>query len=79
MSNDSTINFNCTNHPSRVLNYSVFRRGESEGEDKSQIIGYYFKTNTVTVTRENGYIYAAGVSANYGNGSYVTMSLSEWK
>lgn len=70
--------FTCSSHYKGLLNFCIFRKAENATEDTAAIIQYEHGVNTVEITKETGYVYAAGVSANYGNGHYVVTALSSW-
>lgn len=76
--NGENITFSSTNHLAEYCNFVIFRKEENATEDAATIIQYDHGNQSVSVKKESGYVYAAGVSANYGNGHYVVMALSSW-
>lgn len=76
--NDSNITFSSTNHRAENCHFVIFRKSENATEDAATIIQYDHGNQSVTIKKEDGYVYAAGVSANYGDGHYVVTALSEW-
>lgn len=72
------ISFSAAGHLASAMHFILFKKAISASEDTAVIADYQHEISSLTITKEDGYEYCVGVTANYGNGHYVVSSVSNW-